>query len=73
MKSLVLICLRYNGIQDSEIMELLENMLFPILAHLSGEAQDKMLKLQIIPAAPGVYGPGASNILLPRQLPYPFP
>ena len=54
-------------------MELLENMLFLILAHLSGEAQDKMLKLQIIPAAPGVHGPGASNILLPRQLPYPFP
>ena len=41
MKSLVLICLRYNGIRDSEIMELLENMLSPILAYLSGETQDK--------------------------------
>ncbi len=42
MKSLVLICLRYNGIQNSEIMELLENMLFPILAYLPGETQEKI-------------------------------
>ena len=46
MKSLVLICLRYNGIRDSEIMELLENMLFPILAYLSGKTQDKNRLLQ---------------------------
>ncbi len=46
MKSLVLICLRYNGIRDSEIMELLENMLSPILAYLSGETQDKNRLLQ---------------------------